>query len=75
MNSKMTTNSQLSMTEPEKQKQKLRKQLEQNRTREMEITRMIFSGEEERNGGGKDAQGTRSIIERHKIDRGRSRTL
>ena len=31
MNSKMTTNSQLSTTEPKKQKQKLRKQLEQNK--------------------------------------------
>ena len=29
MNSEMTTNSQLSTTEPKKQKQKLRKQLEQ----------------------------------------------
>ena len=29
MNSKMTTNSQLSITEPKKQKQKIRKQLEQ----------------------------------------------
>ena len=29
MNSKMTTDSQLSTTEPKKQKQKLRKQLEQ----------------------------------------------
>ena len=32
MNSEMTTNSQLSTTEPKKQKQKLRKQLEQEQT-------------------------------------------
>ena len=33
MNCKMTTNSQLSTTEPKKQKQKLSKQLEQNQNR------------------------------------------
>ena len=32
MNSKMTTNSQLSITEPKKQKQKLNKQLEQEQS-------------------------------------------
>ena len=32
MNSKMTTNSQLSTTEPKKQKQKLSKQLEQDQS-------------------------------------------
>ena len=40
----MTTNSQLSTTEPKKQN-KLSKQLEQNRITEMEITWEVFSGE------------------------------
>ena len=47
MNSKMTTNTQLSATEPEKKKNKLSKQLEQNRITEMEITWRVISEEGE----------------------------
>ena len=44
MNSKMTTNSQLSTTEPKiKNKNKLSKQLEQERTTEMEITWRVIN--------------------------------
>ena len=45
MNSKMTTNSQLSTTEPKrnKNKNKLSKQLEQERITEMEITWRVIS--------------------------------
>ena len=57
MNSKMTTNSQLSINESkrkEKQcKQKLSKQPEQDRMREMDITQKDFSGEREGRNGGK----------------------
>ena len=75
MNSKMTTNSQLSSTtEPKRkekqQKQKLSKQREQeqNQRNGHHITWRDFSGEEEgRNEGGK-AQGRSSIMSRHKID-------
>ena len=48
MNSKMTTNSQLSTTEPKNitpQKQILRKQLNRKGIREMDITWRVFSGE------------------------------
>ena len=55
MNSKMTTNSQLSTTEPKNippQKQLLRKQLNRKGIREMDITWRVFSGVGEgRNGG------------------------
>ena len=53
MKGKMTTNSQLSTTEPNKQKQKLSKQLEMNRITEMEITWRIISGKGVREDGGK----------------------
>ena len=62
MNSKMTTNSQLSTTEPTKQKQKLSKQLEQEQNH--------------RNGNHMEGyqqekiQGIRSINGRYKIDGG-----
>ena len=49
----MTTNSQLSTTEPKKQKQKLSKQLEMNRITEMEVTWRIISGKGVREDGGK----------------------
>ena len=71
MNSKMTTNSQLSTTEPEKQKQKLNKQLEQeeNQRNGDDIERYQWG----RGGGGAEwggkIQAIRSIIGRHKIDR------
>ena len=63
----MTTNSQLSTTEPKKQKQKLSKQQNRNKVKEMEITWRIISGQGEK--GGK-VQGIRSIIGRHKIGGG-----
>ena len=53
MNSKMTTNSQLSTTEPKKKKEnknKLSKQLEWNRFTEIEITWRIISREREEKG-------------------------
>ena len=67
MNSKITTNSQLSTTEPKKQK--LSKQLEQEQNH--------------RNGdhmegyqwGGEMVKGIRSTTGRHKIDRGRLRIV
>ena len=74
MNSKMTTNSQLSTNEPKKKKkQTLSKQLEQeqNHRHHMEdITWRFISGEGE--GGMREkVQGIRSINGRYKIDRGR----
>ena len=70
MNSKMTTNSQLSTTEPEKQKQKLSQQLEQEQNHRngdhMEGYQWGGTG-----GMGEKVQGIRSIIGRYKIDRGR----
>ena len=71
MNTKMTTNSQLSTTEPKKQKQKLSKQLEQEQNhRNGDHMEGYGWGEE---CGGK-VQGIRSIIGRYKIDWGRLRT-
>ena len=54
MNSKMTINSQLSTTEPNKNKNKLSKQLEQNRITEIEITGSVINGD----GGGNGGKGT-----------------
>ena len=73
MNSKMTTNSQLSTTEPKKQKQKLSNQLgqEQNHRNGDHMEGYQWGG-----GGGEleeNVQGIRSIIGRHKIDRQRLR--
>ena len=74
MNSKMTTNSRLSTTEPKKQKHKLSKQLEQEQNHRhrghMELS--VRMGRERV--GGK-VQGIRNIIARHKIDRGRLRIV
>ena len=47
MNSKVTTNSQLSTTEPTKQKQKLSKQLGQEQNHRNEIKWRVISGEGE----------------------------
>ena len=71
----MTTNSQLSTSEPKKQKQKLTKQLDQEQNREMEITWRVFSGEQEGENVGEKVQGLRSIIGRHKIDGERLRMV
>ena len=51
MNSKMTTNSQLSTTEPKKQK--LSEQLEQEQNYRNEITRRAVNGEGKGENGGK----------------------
>ena len=78
MNSKMTTNSQLSITESKKQKQKQKQTKKTTRT-----------GTESRNGDhtegyqqvevsgkiGEEVQGIRSINGRYKIDRGRLRIV
>ena len=77
MNSKMTTNSQLSTTEPRKQKQKnkLSKHLEQEQNRR---NRDHMEGYQQGDGGGEmgeKVQGIRSIIGRHKIDKGRLRIV
>ena len=72
MNSKMTTNSQLSTTEAKKKK-KLSKQLEQE-----QILRNGDHMERDQRGRGRmeeKLQGIRSIIGRYKIDRGRLRTV
>ena len=69
----MTTNSQLSTTEPKKQKHKLSKQLaeEQNHRNGDHMEGYQWGGEGEE--WGEKVQGIRSIIGRHKIDRGRLR--
>ena len=70
----MTTNSQLSTTEPKKQnKNKLSKQLEQEQNhRNGDHMEVIFG---EWGGMGEKAQGIRSINGRYKIDKGRLRTI
>ena len=60
MNSKMTTNSQLSTTELERNKNKLSKQLDRNGITEMEITWRLIS-ERRRGENGEKVQGIRSI--------------
>ena len=76
MNSKMTTNSQLSTTEPKKKKrEKLSKQLkqEQNHRNGDHMEGYQWAGGEGRMG--EKVQGIRNIIGRHKIDRGRLRIV
>ena len=74
MNSKMTTNSQLSTTEPKsktKTKNELRKQLEQEQNHR---NGDHLEGYQQGGGGGRigeKVQGIRSIIGRQKIYRGR----
>ena len=71
MNSRMTTNSQLSTTEPKKQKQQLGKQLEQEQNHR---NGDHMEGYQQGVGGGrmrKKVQGIRSINGRCRIDRGR----
>ena len=75
MNSKMTISSQLSTTEPKKQKQKLSKQLDQEQNHG-NVDHM--DGYQWGGGGGRigeKVQGIRSIIGRYKIDRGRLRIV
>ena len=75
MNSKMTTNLQLSTTEPKKQKQKLSKQLEQEQNHRNGDHMEGYQWGEDRGRMGGTVQGIRSIIGRDKIDRGRLRIL
>ena len=74
MNRKMTTNLQLSMTEPKKQKQKL-SELEQEQNHRngdhMEGYQQVGGGVRMR----EKVQGIRSINSRYKIDRGRLRIV
>ena len=73
MNYKITTNSQLSTTESKKEKQKLSQQLEQEQNhRNRDYMEGYQWGGEERK---KKVQGIRSIIQRHKVERGRLRIL
>ena len=73
MNSKMTTNSQLSTTEPEKQKEKLSKQVEQEQNHRNGDTWRVISGAGRRME--EKVQGIRSINGRHEMDRGRLRIV
>ena len=83
MNSKMTTNSQLSTNEPKKKKErKTMKTKTKQTTRtgtELEkwtsITWRDFNGEGEGKSRGENVQGRRSIIGRHKIDRKRPKII
>ena len=75
MNSKMTTNSQLSTTKPKKTKNKLSKQLEQE---QIHRNRDHIVGYQQGGGGrreGEKLQGVNSINGRYKIDRGRVRIV
>ena len=77
MNSKMTTNSQLSTTEPKNKqtKKNLGKQLEQEQNHRngdpMEGYQQRWEGERL----GEKVQGIRSLNHRYKIDRGRLRIV
>ena len=80
MNSKMTTNSQLSTTEPKRQKTKQTNKKTKQTTRtgtESQKWRSHggLSVGRERGKMGKKIQGIRSINGRHKIDRGRLRIV
>ena len=71
----MTTNSQLSTTEPKKTKHELSKQLEQE---QIHRNRDHMEGYQQGRGVGRmgeKVQGTRSINGRYKIDRGRLRIV
>ena len=74
MNSKMTTNSQLSTNEPKRKKNYANNQ-NRNRIREIDITWRYFSGEAEGRSRGQKLQRKRSIIGRQKIDRERSKMV
>ena len=75
MNSKMTTNSQLSTTEPKKKHPKLSKQLEQKQNhRNGDHMEGYQQGIGRRKEGGK-VQRISSINSRYKIDKGRLRIV
>ena len=73
MNSKMTTKSQLSTTEPKKQKQSKQLEQEQNHRNRDHMAGYQWGRGEGKIGG--KVQGIRSIIGRYKIDRGRLRIV
>ena len=73
MNRKMTTNLQLSMTEPKKQKQKLSELEQEQNHRNGDHMEGYQQGEAGRME--EKVQQIRSIIGRHKIDRGRLRIV
>ena len=75
MNSKMTTNSQLSTTELKKQKQKLSKQLEQEQNHRNGDHMEGYQWREGVGSGVEKVQEIRTIIGRHKIDSGRLRIV
>ena len=75
MNSKMTTNSQLSTTKPKKTKNELSKQLEQE---PIHRNGDHMEGYKQERGGrrmGEKVQGIRRINGRYKIDRGKLRIV
>ena len=73
MNNKMTTNSQISTTEPKKNnKSKLSKELEQEQNHR---NGDHMEGYQWGGGEGEKVQGIRSINGRYKIDRGRVRII
>ena len=74
MNSKMTTNSKISITEPKNQKQKQTKQTTRTET-ESQKWRSHGGLSVGRGENGEKVQGIGSIIGRHKIDRGRLRIV
>ena len=71
----MTTNSQLSTTEPKKNKNELNKQLEQEQNHRNRDHREDYLREGEERKLGEKVQGIRSINGRYKIDRGRLRIV
>ena len=77
MNSKMTTNSQLSITEPKKTKNKLSKQVEQeqNLRNGDHMEGYQRGGDQGRGRMREKVQGIGSINGRYKIDRGRLRIV
>ena len=78
MNSKMTTNSQLSTNEPKqknKENKKLSKQLEQEQNQRNGHHMDGFQWGGGREEWGEKVQGRRSIIGRHKIDGERSKMV
>ena len=76
MNSKMTTKSQLSTTEPKnKNKNKLSKQLEQEQNHRNQDHMEGYQWGVGEGRMGEKVQGIRSINGRHKIDRGRLRIV
>ena len=75
MNSEMTANSQLSITEPKKNKNKLIKQLKQEQNHRNRAHMEGYQPEVRGERIGVKVQGISSINGRYKIDRGRLRIV